>query len=295
MLQLPKSAISKTVLDLPAVVNQARAAAESILEREIMLKDANSILRHTLMRKDLELLKAYISPSFGNDWDSTSSWDDMIDHFEGLFDGFDFERLEWRVLDSEFIPDNRARIRTEVKVKLKNILSEQIVHDQTYVFDAIWRKEGTFWKIFRNMPYRDSHPTQVGADTRWGELSEAHRELQAALAVENLQVFSNRISQVFGNDFDVTSTRNDLLLTAQSRFNAMDVKIADYTIDSIDFIDNDNARVRCHANVKVINLIPGTDIDSGQVEALVDWRRENGVWRIFRNLPYRFNHAVSLN
>ncbi len=295
MLQLPKSAISKTVLDLPAVINPAKVAAGNILEREIVLKDANSILRHTLMRKDLDLLKVYISPSFGNDWDSTSSWNDVISHFEELFAEFDFDQITWKVIDSEFLPESRARIRTEVKVRLKNILSEQIVRDKTYVFDAIWRKEGTFWKVFRNMPYRDSHPTQVGADARWGELAEAHRELQAALAVENLQTFSGRISQVFGNDFDVTSTRNDLLVTAQSRFNAMDVKIADYTIDSIEFIGTDKAEVRCHANVRVISLIPGIDIDSGPVEALVEWRKEDGVWKIYRNLPYRFSHALTVN
>lgn len=292
MMQLPKTAVTKTVLDLPAVTTPAKTAAANVLERELTLRDANSILRHILTRKDLDMLQVYISPSFGNDWDSSSNWNDAIAHFEELFAGFSFEDLSWRVVDTEFLPDSKARIRTEVKFKLRNLASEQIVREKTYVFDAIWRKEGTFWKVFRNMPYRDTHPTQVGADARWGEISAAHHELQAALAVEKLDVFAGRISQTFGNDFDVTSTRNDLLVTAQSRFNAMDVKIADYSIDSIEFNGLDKAQVHCQANVRVISLIPGIDIDSGPVKAVVEWRKEDGIWKIARNLPYRFSHPT---
>lgn len=294
-LQLPKASVPKTVLELPAVVNPAKTAASIILEREILLKDANSVLRHTMIRKDIDLLQVYLSPSFSNDWDSTSTWDDAISHFRELFADFDFEEITWKVLDTEFLPDSRARVRTEVKIKLKDLISEQIVREKTYVFDAIWRREGNFWKVFRNMPYRDSHPTQVGADARWGEIADAHRELQAALAVENLSVFANRISQVFGNDFDFTSTRNDLLLAAQIRFNAMDIKIANYSIDMIEFYALDKAKVTCSAQVRVINLIPGVDVDSGPVKAIVEWRKEDGIWKIFRNLPYRFTHQLSIN
>ena len=295
MLQLPATAVASTVLDLPAVTTPVITLAGSALEREIVLKEANSILRHALLRKDLELLKVYISPSFGNDWDSTSTWDNVIQHFTALFKEYSFTELTWRVIDSEFLPDSKARIRTEVKIKLKDLISEQIVRDKTLVFDAVWQREGTFWKILRNMPYLDSHPTQVGADARWGELATAHRELQAALAVENLAVFSNRISNVFGNDFDVTSTKNDLIVTAQSRFNAMDVKIAEYVIDAIEFHGVDQASIRCHANVRVINLVPGVDIDSGKIAAQVEWRKEDGIWKIARNLPYRFNHKTTLD
>ncbi len=294
MLQLPKSSVAKTVIDLPAVINPAKSVAASVLEREIVLREANSVLRHVLSRRDLELLKVYISPAFSNDWDSTSTWDDAISHFSELFAGFSFEDVDWRVVDLELLPDSRARVRTRVSFKLRNSVSEQIVRDKTWVFDAIWRKEGSFWKVFRNMPYRDTHPSQVGADARWGELASAHHELQAALAVENLSVFANRISNTFGNDFDATSTRNDLLVAAQSRFNAMDVKIAEYSIDSIEFTGSDRARVRCRANVRVISLLPGIDIDSGNIEAIVEWRKEDGIWKIFRNLPYRFNHPTKL-
>ena len=294
-LQLPKNSVPKTVLDLPAVVNPAKTAASSILERELLLKDANSVLRHVMIRKDINLLQVYLSPSFSNDWDSTSSWDDAIAYFRELFRDFDFEEITWRVVDTEFLPDSRARVRTEVKLKLKGIISEAIVREKTYVFDALWRMEGNFWKVFRNMPYRDSHPTQVGADARWGEIADAHRELQAALAVENLEVFSNRISQVFGNDYDFTSTRNDLLLATQKRFNAMDVKIANYSIDSIEFFAVDKAKVHCSAQVRVINLVPGVDVDTGAIKAIVEWRKEDGIWKIFRNLPYRFSHPLSIN
>lgn len=294
-LQLAEASVAKTVVDLPAIVNPAKTAAANILEREIVLRDANSVLRHIMIRKDIDMLKVYISASFGNDWDSSSSWDDVILHFTGLFEDFNFEEIGWKITDMEFLPDSRARVRTEVAVKLKSLASEEIVRQKTYVFDALWRKEGNFWKVYRNMPYRDTHPTQVGADARWGEIAEAHRELQAALAVENLEVFSHRISQVFGNDWDVTSTRNDLLVTAQSRFNAMDVKVAGYSLDSVEFIGTDRANVTCSAQVRVISLIPGIDIDSGPIKAIVEWRKEEGVWKIFRNLPYRFTHPVNLN
>lgn len=293
-LQVPKASVTTSVLDLAAVKNAARTAATNILEREILLKEANSVMKHILIRKDLEMLKAYISPSFSNDWDSTSSWSNATSHFAELFDEFSFELVEWQIKDTEFLPDSRARIRTEVRVQLKSLITEQIVRDKTWLFDAIWRKEGSFWKIFRNMPYLDTHPTQVSADTRWGEIAEAHRELQAALAAENLNVFSDRISDTFGNDWDITSTKNDILITTQSRFNAMDVKIATYSIDRIDFIGDDLARVKCSAQVRVINLIPGVDIDSGIIRAVIDWRRENGVWKVSRNLPYRFSHPRNI-
>ena len=74
----------------------------------------------------------------------------------------------------------------------------------------------------------------------------------------------------------------------------MDVKIAEYSVDSIEFTGSDRARVRCRANVRVISLLPGIDIDSGNIEAIVEWRKEDGIWKIFRNLPYRFNHPTKL-
>lgn len=293
-LQLPKTSIPVSILELAAVTNPAKTAATNILERENILKESNTVLRHILLRQDLELLKAYISPSFSNDWDTTSNWDDVINHFAGLFKDFTFEEVHWQTKDSEFLPDNKARIRTEVRVKLRSNVTEQIVRDKTWLFDAIWRKEGSFWKVYRNMPYLDTHPTQVSADMRWGEIADAHRELQGALAIENLEIFANRISQVFGNDWDSTSTHNDLLITTQSRFNAMDVKIAAYAIDRIEFNATDKAKVYCSANVKVIKLLPGIDIDSGTINAVVDWRKEDGVWKVFRNLPYRFSHPRQL-
>lgn len=292
-LQLSPDAIPDTVAELSAVTTPARNAAGVIIEREIILREANSVLRNSFLRKDLDLLQVYLSPSFSNDWDSSSNWQDFFAYYEEFFAEKTYSEITWNIRDLEFLPDNKARIRTEVDVKVLHLASEETVYDQKYLFDAIWRKEGSFWKVYRNLPYRPTHPVQVGADARWGEIADAHRELQAALAREDLTVFENRISSVFGNDYDVTSTRADILSTAQSRFNAMDVKIATYSIDNISFNGNDLATVDCRAQVKVINLIPGVDIDSKVVSAQVIWRREDGVWKIYRNLPYRFSHKSS--
>lgn len=289
-LQLSPAAVPVDITQLSAVTGPARTAAQAVSEREIILREANSVLRHAFLRKDLELIKVYLSPSFSNDWDMTSNWQDFIGYYEDFFAEKTYSEIDWQIKDLEFMPDNKARVRTEVAVKVYHIASEQEVYSETYLFDAIWRKEGSFWKIYRNMPYRATHPTQVSADARWGEIADAHRELQAALAVEDISKFESRISSVFGNDVDVTSTYNDLITTAQARFNAMDVKIANYSIDSIDFHGTDLATVNCRAQVKVINLIPGKDIDSGEISAKVSWRRENGVWKVYRNLPYRFSH-----
>ncbi|MBU1109057.1 MAG: hypothetical protein KKB51_20430 [Candidatus Riflebacteria bacterium] len=294
-LQLPKTAVPQTILELAAVKNAAGSAASQILEREILIREANSVLRHILLRKDIELLKVYISPSFSNDWDSTSSWNDVISHYTDMFNDFSFTEVSWQIKDSEFLPDNMVRVRTEAHIKLQNLHTEEIVRDKTYTFDAIWRKEGNFWKVYRNMPYRDTHPNEVHADSRWGEIADAHRELQVALAEEKLDVLTNRISQTFGNDWDATSNLNDLTTCAQNRFNAMDVKIANYSVDAIDFYETDKAKVKCTAQVRVINLLPGVDIDSGSIKAIVEWRREDGIWKIWRNLPYRFSHPTNIN
>lgn len=293
-LQLPKTAVPETVLELAAVKNAASSAASQILEREIMIREANSVLRHILLRGDVELLKVYISPAFLNDWDTTSNWNDVITHFTDLFKDFTFTEVAWQIKDSEFLPEDKVRVRTEAKITLKSLRTEEIVREKTYLFDAIWRKEGNFWKVYRNMPYRDTHPTEVHADSQWGEIADAHRELQSALATEKLDVVMSRISQNFGNDWDVNSTYTDLASCTQLRFNAMDVKLANYSVDSISFYETDKARVKCTAQVRVISLIPGVDIDSGSIKAAVEWRRENGVWKIWRNLPYRFTHPTSI-
>lgn len=293
-LQLPKTAVPTTILELAAVKNAANSAASQILEREIQIKEANSVFRHILLRSDIELLKVYVSPAFLNDWDTTSTWNDVVTHFTDLFKDFVFTEVSWQIKDSEFLPDSLVRVRTEAKIKLKNRRSEEIVREKTYTFDALWRKEGNFWKIYRNMPYRDTHPSEVHADSQWGEIADAHRELQAALASEKLNVVSGRVSQNFGNDWDTTSTYSDLTACTQQRFNAMDVKTANYSVDSIEFYETDKARVKCTVQVRVISLIPGVDINSGSIKATVEWRRENGVWKIYRNLPYRFSHPTNI-
>lgn len=292
-LQLPDESVSTNVLEIPAVINAARSAASVIEARETVLKDANSVFQHIFIRKDLQMLQVYISSAFSNDWDSTSNWSDLTAWFAELFNTKEFSNVEWRVVDMEFLPENRARVRTEYRVTLTDINSAEKINTEKFVFDALWRKEGTFWKLYRNFPYREGHPTQVGADVRWGQIADTHRLLQAALGRESMTEFEQHISPAFGNDFDVTSTRADLLSTAKARFNAMDVKIATYSIERIDFYAADMAKVRCAAQVRVINLLPGKDVDSGVIKAEVHWRREEGEWKVFRNLPYRFTHPLT--
>ncbi|MGM0599296.1 MAG: hypothetical protein ACQETH_05690 [Candidatus Rifleibacteriota bacterium] len=290
-LQLNSDAIAGYVDELPAVRNPANTAAQTIIERETLLRDANDILANAFFRKDTDLLQAYISPSFSNDWDSTSNWDDFFSYYNEFFDKKAYTEIDWKIDDLEFLPDKKARVRTSVKVEVKYLPTEEILFNQDYCFDAIWRKEGTFWKVYRNLPYRQTHPTQVGADLRWGQIADAHAQLKAALAIEDLNVFEERISSIFGNDFDSTSTHTDIISVADSRFDSMDVKIASYSIDNIEFNGPDLATVECKAEVTVINLIPGVDISSGIVKAKVVWRKEDGLWKIYRNLPYKFSHV----
>lgn len=291
-LQVTPDTAGDNILELPMVVNPARDAANKILAREEVLRDSNAVFKNIFLRKDLELLKTYISPSFSNDWDSTSNWSDLISSFEKYFKEYTFLSIDWNIEQIELLPDSVARIRVKAKARMKNLMSEVVTDTPEYVFDSMWRKEGSFWKMYRNFPYKSTHPTQVGADARWGEIADIHRQLQGALAAEDISVFEKYISPVFGNDWDATSTHNDIIETAKARFNAMDVKIATYSIDAIDFVGTDLARVHCSAQVKVISLLPGIDIDSGPIKAIVDWRREDGIWKIYRNLPYRFSHPV---
>lgn len=288
-LQLPKDSIATTQLEIPAITSAAKDLALNCLERERKLKDANSVILHAILRKDLELLKLYISPAFGNDWDSSSNWTDATNSFSLLFSKNTFQNFTWEVVDIELLADSKARIRTKVSAIIKN-KNDEIVCSNTWNFDAIWRQEGTLWKIYRNMPYKITHPTQVDADSRWGELAQVFAELQNAVNREDIDCISNRVSDVFRNEFDGNSTKNDLILTAISRFNRMDVKISEYLIDNIQFTTQDEAKVSFRARIKVKNIFTGFDIDSGEVNAKVTFHKENGVWKVFRDLPYRFSH-----
>ncbi len=294
-MQLPKASISKTTLDLPAVTSAAKQVALNCIARDSILKDANTVLRHAFLREDLDLVKMYISPSFSNDWDSTSNWSDVVNYFETLFSKNDFVSLTWEILETELLENNKARIRTKVSAVVKETKTDEIVTNKTWTFDAYWQLEGTIWKLYRNMPYRDTHPTQVDADLRWGEIALAHAELQAAVNSENIASLSYRISDSFRNAFDGNSTKNELILVATTRFNNMDVKISQYTIENIKFNGNESAEVTCSGRVKVVNIVQGKDIDSGTVFAKVIWIKENGVWKIYRDLPYKFTHPLTIN
>ena len=294
-MQLPKTSISKTNLELPAVVAASKEVALKCISRDNVLKEANTVLRHAFLRKDLDLVKLYISPSFGNDWDTTSNWDDVVNYFEKLFSNNDFVTLTWEIMETELLENSTARIRTKVNAVIRENTNNEIACNKTWTFDALWRLEGTIWKLYRNMPYRDTHPTQVDADLRWGEISSAHAELQAAINREDLDALGSRISDAFRNAFDGNSTKTELLLVAAQRFNNMDVKISDYSIESIKFTGNESAEVTCTGRVKVINILLGKDIDSGLVKAKVVWHKEDGVWRIYRDLPYKFTHPVTFD
>lgn len=290
--QLSPSSVSQPILDLPAVAQPAKALAEKILEREANLKDANGVLRNMLFLKDINLLKTYFSASFKNDWDSSSNHDDLISAFEGYFAQYTFENVAWDVTESEFLPDNIARIRTRVTATIKDNVSEEVKKPITYNFDAYWRKEGTFWKLYKNFPYKSTHPKDAGANSTWGEIADIIKQLNEALSTEDITVFENYISQSFTNDFDTSSSYTDLIMTAQIRFVEMDVKISEYSVDRITFISSDAnyADVVCSGRVKVFNILPGVDIDSEKVSATVQWRKEGTTWKIFKNLPYKFAH-----
>ena len=293
-MQLPKASISETVLELPAVTSAAKAVALNCIARENVLKEANTVLRHAFIREDLDLVKMYISPSFTNDWDSSSNWSDLVQYFNDLFSKNDYVTHTWEILETEFLENNRARIRTKVNSVIKETKTDEIVINKTWTFDAYWQLEGTIWKLYKNMPYKEEHPTQVDADVRWGEIAAAHAELQAAANSENVASISYRISESFRNAFDGTSTKNELLLVATQRFNKMDVKLSEYSIESIKFSGNDYAEVTCNGRIKVINTIIGKDIDSGLVRAKVIWIKEDGVWKISRDLPYKFTHPLDI-
>lgn len=293
-LQLPKSSVPKTILDLPAVEAPARALADRILPREETLREAWTVLENALLKKNHDLLAYYISPEFTNDWDSTSSWQDFLEAMDDYFTAYDITAASYTIIDMEFLPGEQARVRIAGDISSRHIISDQTYQTGVYTSDVFWRKEGTFWKIRRNLPYRRGHPTQVMADSRWGEIARAHAELQTAIFREDLSVLERYVSPNFGNDWDVTSTYADLLNTARARFNAADVKNASFTIRFIDIIDDNHARVHCSAQVVVFRLAPGIDVETGPIHAVVDWRREGGTWKLFRNLPYRFSHPRNL-
>ncbi|NLI76906.1 MAG: hypothetical protein GX442_10750 [Candidatus Riflebacteria bacterium] len=289
-LQLPKGSVPTTVLALPAVDTPATALAAAILPREADLREAWSVLQNALMNEKADLLSHYLSPEFTNDWDSTSSWHDFNEAMAAYFKACVIASASYTILDMEFLPGEQARIRTAGQVQGRYEISEIPFDTGVYTSDVFWRKEGTFWKIRRNLPYRPGHPTQVMADSRWGEIARAHADLQTAIFREDLATLEKHVSPTFGNDWDVNSTYADLLNTARSRFNACDVKTASFTIRFIDIIDDTHARVHCSADVLVIRLAPGVDAGTGPIRAVVDWRREDGVWKLYRNLPYRFTH-----
>lgn len=289
-LQLPAKSVATTILELDMVKRPVAAVAAIIEAREEILREAHSVLENLLYRADVELLKSYLSPQFSNDWDSSSNWQDAVAYIGDLLRRYTVTNASYSILDMEFIPEHEARVRVAAEFQAVGKASAMPTMTKTYVADVFWRKEGTFWKIVRNLPYRETHPTTAGADLRWGQIARAHAELQTALYREELATFQNLISPTFGNDWDLNSTFQDLTETTRQRFNDYDVKIATYTIHEITFRGLDEADVVCSAETLVIRLIPGVDVSTGPISAKVTWKREQGTWKIWRNLPYRFTH-----
>jgi len=293
-LQIQPSAVPKTILDLEMVKTPVLAAAQAIQPCESTLREAHRVLENAVLKENHDLIAQYVSTSFTNDWDSSASWLDLLTKTASYFDAYDFSVASWTIIDMELMPGGRARIRIAAEAFWSNFFSGTDGSTGVYYSDVYWQREGTFWKIVRNMPYKAGDPRQLGADARWGEIAAAHVRLQAALGSENLDVLRELVSENFGNDWDSHSTFSDLIETAQARFNACDVKIATYAIESIAFNGPDLATVRCSAQVRVIRLVPGVDVDSGPISAVITWRRENGTWKLFRNLPYRFSHPTNI-
>ncbi|MBP7632633.1 hypothetical protein KBA41_00585 [Candidatus Ozemobacteraceae bacterium] len=293
-LQIQPSSVSGTILDLEMVKTPVLEAAQAIQPCEATLREAHRVLENAVLRENHDLIAQYVSTSFTNDWDSSAGWLDLLTRTATYFDTYDFSVASWTIVDMELMPAGKARIRIAAEAFWSDFFSGTDGSTGVYSSDVYWQREGTFWKIVRNMPYKAGDPRQLGADARWGEIAAAHVRLQAALGSENLDVLRELVSENFGNDWDAHSTFNDLIETAQARFNMCDVKIATYAVESVEFNGQDLATVHCSAQVRVIRLIPGIDIDSGPISAIITWRRENGVWKLFRNLPYRFSHPTNI-
>ncbi|MBF0407123.1 MAG: hypothetical protein HQM10_07205 [Candidatus Riflebacteria bacterium] len=293
-LQLPLKSVSTYNLDTAMVQNPALEAAQAILSREKTLVEAYSVLQNIVLRKDINLLRHYISYDFGNDWDSNANYSDLLSQFTIYFERNDFTIASYTIHQMEFMPDFKARVRVSFQASGTDRYSALPVSSPLFTCDVLWRLEGTMWKIYRNFPYKLSDPTQLGADSRWGEISSAHAALQHACSREVIASLSEHISENFGNDWDVYSTKNELIETAQDRFNNNDIKIASYTIKSIEFIGSDLAKVRCAGQVRVISHILGIDIDWGKIDAVITWKRESTGWKLFRNLPYKLHHPKAI-
>jgi len=293
-MQMTPGSVSGTILDLEMVKTPVLAAAQAIEPCESTLREAHRVIENAIIKENHDLIAQYVSTSFGNDWDSSATWNNLLVKTRASFDTYDFSVASWTILDLEIIPGGKARVRLAAEASWSNFFSGISGSTGVYVSDVFWQREGTFWKIIRNMPYKAGDPQQLGADARWGQIATAHAELQSALGGERLDVIERLVSQNFGNDWDIHSTYSDLVETARARFNACDVKIATYSIANIEFNGTDLARVHCSAEVRVIRLLPGIDVDSGPVNAIVEWRREDGSWKLYRNLPYRFSHPTNI-
>jgi len=179
-LLLPKKDVPKTILDLDMVTKPVSAAAKAIQAREIVLTEACSVLANALLKENAKIFEHYLSPDFGNDWDASSTYNDFLTTTAGYFKNYDFRIASYSILQMEFIPGNLARVRSAGEVFYTGYPSGIMGQTRIYISDVIWRKEGSFWKILRNLPYKPEHPTQINANASWRENKKANFELQKA-------------------------------------------------------------------------------------------------------------------
>ena len=293
-LQMPDTDVPTTILDLAMVTGPVAAAVKVIIPREKDIREAYSVFENALLKENGLMLEYLISPDFSNDWDTESSFADFHKTVNAYFLDYDITAASYTIHELEFLPGEKVRARVSGELSGVDRFSGFPVRTAIYVCDTYWQREGTFWKIRRNLPYKLTHPTQVGADARWGEIARSHALLQDACYREDMEVFKTLFSTGFGNDWDVYSTYTELLLTAKKRFDLSDTKLASYTIRTIDFVTPELAEVRVIFQVKVISHASGYDIDSGPMYAVVDWKLEDGIWKVYRNLPYKTSHPKDL-
>ncbi len=293
-LQMPAKDVPKTILDLSMVTTPVTAAAKVIIPREKLVREAYSVLENALLNESERMLQYLISPDFSNDWDTESSYTDFQKTLADYFTTYDITVASWSIQELEFLPGEIVRARVFAQVTARHRVTELEHQTALYHTDTYWQREGTYWKIRRNLPYKPTHPTQIGADARWGEIARAHVLLRDATYREDMEVFKALFSTGFGNDWDIESTYTDFLLQTKKQFDENDTQLASYTIRSIDFVTSELAKVRVSFHLKFISHATGYIEDWGLTNAVVDWKYEDGVWRVFRNFPYKKTHPKDL-
>ncbi|HNV70509.1 MAG TPA: hypothetical protein PKO06_12485 [Candidatus Ozemobacteraceae bacterium] len=293
-LQMPDKDVPKTILDLSMVTTPVTAAANVIIPREKLVREAYSVFENALLNESERMLEYLISPDFSNDWDTESSYTDFQKTLADYFTTYDITVASYTIQELEFLPGEIVRARVFAQITAMHRVTGLSHQTALYHTDTFWQREGTYWKIRRNLPYKLTHPTQVAADARWGEIARAHVLLRDATYREDMEVFKTLFSTGFGNDWDIESTYTDFLLQTKKQFDENDTQLASYTIRSIEFVTSELAKARISFHLKFISHATGYIEDWGLTNAVVDWKWEDGAWKVFRNFPYKATHPKDL-